>query len=187
VLGKDRVTGGSVIALTEQQENTIEYQESWTCKVQHAIPVRKEAAFLGTVTDILLAAFLVNKTPPKSILFVHKAGPVLRNVIWSWALGKNVNPFFTTSTPTSKTQNTIFIHPRVLTQGLKELLPRNIAVAASFDGSATNGVFSRAKALLPLPIHVESLETFYQSWPLLPGCHKIEVRDLLHSSYIIVT
>ncbi|KAL4981504.1 hypothetical protein BDW68DRAFT_183424 [Aspergillus falconensis] len=185
VFGEDEDSGARLIAVTERHDNTTECQEGWTCKVRHEIPIGKEASFLGTVADVLLAASLVDKTPPHSTLFVHKAGPVLRNAIWSRALGKNVNPFFTTSSHNSKMQNTTFIHPRISTQELKELLPGNVAVAAAFDGTAIDGIFSRAKGLLPLPVRVESLDSLYQPLPLRPACHDIEIRDLLHSSCIM--
>ncbi|KAL6237467.1 hypothetical protein BDW75DRAFT_238255 [Aspergillus navahoensis] len=187
VFGEDESTGARLIALTDRHENTIECQESWTCKVRHGIPVGKEAAYLATLADVLLAASLVDKAPPHSTLFVHEAGPVLRSAIWSQALGKNVNPFFTTSTLTSNTQNTTFIHPGLSTLGLKKLLPQNVAVAASFDGTTTDGVFSRVKGMLPLPVRVESLETLYRSQPRFPVCHDTEIQDLLQSSCVVAT
>ncbi|KAL3430444.1 hypothetical protein BDV09DRAFT_202202 [Aspergillus tetrazonus] len=187
VLGEDESTGARLIALTERYENAIECPESWTFKVRHEIPAGKEALFLGILAGVLLATSLVDKAPPHSTLFVHKAGPALRNAIWTRALGKNVNPFFTTDTPTSKTENTTFVHPRVSTHRLKELLPRNIAVAAAFDGNATDGVISRVKDLLPLAVRIETLETLYRFSPLRPVCGDTEIRDLLQSSCLLAT
>ncbi|KAF9895148.1 hypothetical protein FE257_000050 [Aspergillus nanangensis] len=181
ILGEQVGTGIPTVACSSKNEDIVEISAAWACEAPRDMSAVQESRYLGALSDLLVAGFLVSFCRPHHQLLVHEADAIFRSAVWSQVQAKNIVPIFSSSRPGPSMKNLTFIHPRGLSQDTKEMLSQHVSVAAFLEPSQVSStLFERFTAHLPPIATIKSPESLYRPSPYLPSTATEPLNALLH-------
>ncbi|KAL4875877.1 ketoacyl-synt-domain-containing protein [Aspergillus karnatakaensis] len=190
IIGTDEESKNPVVAFAEKFGSRVSVPSAWCSELPEGILEDDEVAYLRSLASAVIARNIVQQAPSNTALLVHGADDSLRQAVWYQAVGKGVQPYFSTidaSAVKHSNGNTLFIHERSTTQALARVLPKNISVAASFSKTC-RGVFESIEKLLPKSVNIEESDSLLQRSPsLLQGLQVNAVAEMFNVARVVAT
>ncbi|KAK2834879.1 hypothetical protein FQN49_006825 [Arthroderma sp. PD_2] len=170
VIGRNAETHVRVVALSDEHASVVSVNPSWCWEVPHDITENEEAAYLKATASALIAIYLVQHVEPDTAILVHEADDIVCRAIWIKAISKGIRAHFSTTKQNPFNEpihyDTLFIHERIPTRALSQLLPRNISTAVDL-GLSTSGIFTKIESHLPQDARRYDIKGLYRAAPLL--------------------
>lgn len=189
VIGKHPETHARFIALTDKHASLISTPLRWCWGLPRDIPNNGEHVFLNAAASVLSAMDLVGQVDPNRTLLVHEASTVLRSAIWTNAIAKGIEVYFTTSKMHARisTPKTIFFHENSPARALRELLPKNVSALANLDKTADGAFCREAPPSWENSIKVD-VGGFYNPFPKLSNDHSAaRVSEIFKIACVMAT
>nr|A0A0M4L8I7.1 RecName: Full=Highly reducing polyketide synthase aurA; Short=HR-PKS aurvA; AltName: Full=Aurovertin biosynthesis cluster protein A [Calcarisporium arbuscula]ALD83627.1 polyketide synthase [Calcarisporium arbuscula] len=190
VLGTHEVSNVRLIAFSDNNASRVSVPSALCWELTNNIAEDQEAQFLNIMASAVLARNIIQTASTNTSLLVHEANDALRHAIWTQAVAKGVQPYFSTSDTSKKQSNssTLVFHETSSTRALARILPTGLSVIANFGKAAPNGVMAKIKPLLSPDVTQEDTGTLYRVSPLLSkGFNLDEVTQTFKVSRIVAT
>lgn len=165
IIGSNKQTGETVLALTDQHQSLLTVSESRLLTVNVAASER--CTLLVSVGATLLASALLEKSTASDRLVFHEAPTVLVELLREKARKTGAQVIFTT---TDKEATGYWQHVHAYTPGreLSRLVPANTSLFVNFSPtSESKGVVNRLKAQLPFRARCRTLSDYLPSQSVL--------------------